>query len=97
MSEAESDGRESAEGGAATGPGFSKAQLGAIAGVVQRLLDRALTERGGSAPTTGSLAQGASGSGSSGADGATPGKYTACNPWGVIIVCGAGSRRGVTV
>ena len=52
---------------------------------------------GGCAPTTGSLAPGASGSGSSGADGATPGKYTACNPWGVIIVCGAGSHRGVTV
>ena len=49
MSEAESDGRESAEGGAATGQGFSEAQLRAIAGVVQRLLDRALTERGGSA------------------------------------------------
>ena len=54
MSGAESDGRESAEGGAATGPGFSEAQLGAITGVVQRLLDRVLTERGGSVLTTGS-------------------------------------------
>ena len=41
----ESDDRESAEGGAETGPGFSKAQLGAITEVVQRLLDQALTER----------------------------------------------------
>ena len=56
MSGAESDGRESAGGGAATGPGLSEAQLGAIAGMVQRLPDRALMERGGSALTTGSLA-----------------------------------------
>ena len=63
-----------------TGPGFSEAQLSVIAGVVQRLLDQALTERGGSALTVGSPAPGASGSGSSGANGATPGKSTTCNP-----------------
>ena len=80
MSGAESDGRESAGGGAATGPGFSEAQLGAIAGVVQQLLDRALTERGGSAPATGSRAPGTSGSGPSGADGATPGKFSSTQP-----------------
>ena len=82
MSGTESDGRGSAEAGAVTGPGFSEAQLGAIAGVVQQLLDRALTERGRSAPTSGSLVPGASGSGSgpSVVDGATPGKYTARNP-----------------
>ena len=80
MSGTESDGRGSAEAGAVTGPGFSEAQLGAIAGVVQQLLDRALTERRGSAPTSGSLAPGASGSGPSVVDGATPGKYTARNP-----------------
>ena len=74
-----SDGRGSAEAGAVTGPGFSEAQLGAIAGVVQQLLDRALTERRGSALTSGSLAPGASGSGTSVVHGATPGKYTARN------------------
>lgn len=56
------------------GPAFSEVQLGAIVEVVQRLLDRALSERERSGPAPSTSGLGATGKEPEGSEGPNPGK-----------------------